>query len=351
GNSSVNVGLNQRGGATIETFDNQGIIGNGTSNFGVVIWGKGNSKSTINNFSNSGTIHSNNGESIYLGNANVSTFNNSGTIKSNNREGINIGGGTSIKNFSNSGTIQGGGWYGMNVGSAIDNFNNTGVINGNESGIFVTSNIKTLINSGTIIGVNSIPTSAGIKLESGGTIDNIINSGTISSDTGGITVSYGKFGTLTIQDGGIVRGKEAGINVGQWQTLGDLYIDGGKSSKKDGTVSGIYSDNYGIYLETGSSTQKINLSNGGVIQGNINGIKLISSAFLNGEMILSGEGSRVKGRSGAAISNEGGKISGSITIKDGATIGSDSGQAIENSGSGTVTGGITVSGSNTKLEG
>ncbi|HEC1890337.1 TPA: hypothetical protein R1801_001715, partial [Campylobacter jejuni] len=169
----------------------------------------------------------------------------------------------------------GGGDYGMNVGSAIDNFNNTGVINGNSSGIFVTSNIKTLINSGTIIGENSELTSSGIKLELGGTIDNIINSGTISSDTSGIAVSYGKFGTLTIRDGGIVRGKRAGIVVGQWQTLGDLYIDGGKNTKKDGTVSGIYGEIYGIYLETGSSTQKITLSNGGVIQGDISGIKLI----------------------------------------------------------------------------
>ncbi|HEB9325698.1 TPA: hypothetical protein RZK29_001755, partial [Campylobacter jejuni] len=91
-NSSVNVGLNQRGGATIETFTNEGIIGNGSSKFGVVVWGKSDNKSTINNFNNSGTIHSNNGESIYLGNANVSTFTNSGAIQSNNREGINIRG-------------------------------------------------------------------------------------------------------------------------------------------------------------------------------------------------------------------------------------------------------------------
>lgn len=88
-----------------------------------------------------------------------------------------------------------------------------------------------------------------------------------------------------------------------------------------------------------------------MIQGNTNGIRLINSASLSGDMILSGEGSMVKGGSGATISNESGKISSSITIKDGATIGSDSGQAIENSGSGIVTGGITISGSNTKLEG
>ncbi|HEB9325688.1 TPA: hypothetical protein RZK34_001737, partial [Campylobacter jejuni] len=324
---SIQVGKYNQGGATIETFDNQGIIGNGTSRFGIVVLGKNNDKSTINNFNNSGTIHSND-EAIYLNNANVSTFKNEGTISSNNSYGINI-----------------------DSEAAINNFTNSGVINGNSSGIFVASNIKTLINSGTIIGTNNASSNAGIKLESGGTIDNIINSGTINSNNSGISVTHGKFGTLTIKDGGIVRGKRAGINVGQWQTLGDLNIDGGKSSKKDGTVSGVYGDLYGISLEYYSNTSKIELKNGGVIKGDVSGIRLISGASLSGEMILSGEGSRVEGGSDAGISNESGKITGSIKVENGATVTSSSGQAISNFGSGTITGGITVSGSNTKLEG
>ncbi|EIJ4041851.1 hypothetical protein K9T45_001717, partial [Campylobacter jejuni] len=350
--ASINMGESDSNGVTIETFTNEGIIGNGTSKFGITVWGSNRSKSTITNFNNSGTIHSNAGEAIYFGNTKVGTFGNSGTIKSDNSYGVNVASGTTIENFNNRGLIQVGS-NGVNVasGTSIENFNNSGVINSNNSGIFVRSNIKTLINSGTITTTVDDNVHAGIKLDSGGTIDNIINTGTIQSESFGIAVSYGKFGTLTIKDGGIVRGKASGISVGQWQRLGDLYIDGGKNTKKDTTVSGVYGDDYGIYLETSSSTQKINLSNGGVIQGNISGIKLDSSASLSGDMILSGKGSRVKGRSGAAISNGSGKISGSITIKDGATIGSDSGQAIENSGSGTVTGGITVSGSNTKLEG
>ncbi|RTK16422.1 hypothetical protein C3H34_10145, partial [Campylobacter jejuni] len=91
--------------------------------------------------------------------------------------------------------------------------------------------------------------------------------------------------------------------------------------------------------------------NGGVIKGDISGIRLDSGASLSGEMILSGEGSRVEGGSDAGIFNFGGKIEGSITVKDGATVTSSSGQAISNSGSGSITGGITVSGENTKLEG
>ncbi|EKM2549501.1 hypothetical protein PUL70_000969, partial [Campylobacter jejuni] len=310
---------------------------------------------TVNTFENKNQI---NGQ-IYMGiwsssqgTLNIENFNNSGTIAGSSNKGtVFFEGNTNIKSFTNSGLISGD--QGVRLsGGTINSFNNNGTISGSSSSILVAGgNIKTLVNSGTIISNGNRNTNAGIKLESGGTIENIINTGTIKSNYTGIVVTYGKFKDLTVKDGGVVYGKYAGIAVGQWQTLGNLYIDGGKDTKKDGTVSGIYGDKYGISLETGSSSQKIELTNGGIIQGKVNGIKLGNAASLSGEMILSGEGSRVEGGSGSGISNESGKISGSITIKDGATIGSDSGKAIENSGSGTVTGGITVSGENTKLEG
>ncbi|EAI3063741.1 autotransporter outer membrane beta-barrel domain-containing protein, partial [Campylobacter jejuni] len=310
---------------------------------------------TVNTFENKNQI---NGQ-IYMGiwsssqgTLNIENFNNSGTIAGSSNKGtVFFEGNTNIKSFSNNGLISGD--QGVRLsGGTINSFNNNGTISGSSSSILVAGgNIKTLVNSGTIISNGNRNTNAGIKLESGGTIENIINTGTIKSNYTGIVVTYGKFGALTIENGGIVYGKYAGIAVGQWQTLGNLYIDGGKDTKKDGTVSGIYGDKYGISLETGSSSQKIELTNGGIIQGKVNGIKLGNAASLSGEMILSGEGSRVEGGSGSGISNESGKISGSITIKDGATVTSSSGQAISNSGSGTVTGGITVSGENTKLEG
>ncbi|EPV0853539.1 autotransporter outer membrane beta-barrel domain-containing protein, partial [Campylobacter jejuni] len=145
-----------------------------------------------------------------------------------------------------------------------------------------------------------------------------------------------------------VYGKYSAIGVGQSQTLGDLYIDG---HSNNGRVSGIYSEEHGILLENNSRTQKIELKNGGIIKGKIDGIRLTDSASLSGEMILSGEGSRVEGGRGAGILNRSGKIKGSIIIKDGATVTATSNQAIANSGSGSITGGITVSGKNTKLKG
>ncbi|EPB9162877.1 hypothetical protein ACRTYP_000030 [Campylobacter jejuni] len=399
--ASVQLGANGNNGVNIETFDNQGIIGNGSSKFGVTVWGGGkdNSKSIINNFSNSGTIHSNAGESIYFGNANISSFVNSGTIKSKQGAGVNISQGTSIGNFNNSGTIEGK-KVGVRVNSTINTFVNSGLITttvkgvhwsdgiginanvktlkntgtiqgfsapikssggtietlinegtmkGESIGIYMSGGlVKTLINSGTINQNNSATWAAGIKLQNNSTIENIINTGSIRSNAFGISVTGGKFGTLTIKDGGMVYGKYSAIGVGRSQTLGDLYIDG---SSNNGTVSGIYSEEHGILLENNSQTQKIELKNGGIIKGNIDGIRLINSASLSGEMILSGEGSRVEGGRGAGILNRSGKIEGSITIKDGATVTATSNRAIANSGSGSITGGITVSGKNTKLQG
>ncbi|MCW1540678.1 hypothetical protein OLS40_02535, partial [Campylobacter jejuni] len=369
--ASVQLGANTNNGVTIETFDNQGIIGNGSSRFGVTVWGTNSSKSTINNFTNSGTIHSNARESIYFGNANISSFANSGTIKSKQGAGVNISRGTSIENFNNTGTIEGkedGIRINANVktlknkgtikghaisirslGGTIDQLINEGIMDGESAGIYMKKSlVKTLRNSGTINQNNSAAWAAGIKLENGSTIENIINTGSIHSNAFGISVTGGKFGTLTIKNGGQVYAKYAAIGVGQSQTLGDLYIDG---SSSNGRVSGIYSEEHGILLENNSQTQKIELKNGGIIKGNIDGIRLINSASLSGEMILSGEGSRVEGGRGAGILNRSGKIEGSIIIKDGATVTATSNRAIANSRSGSITGGITVSGKNTKLQG
>ncbi len=369
--ASVQLGANRSNGVTIENFNNQGIIGNGSSQFGVTVWGTNSSKSTINNFSNSGTIYSNTGESIYFGNANISSFANSGTIKSKQGAGVNISQGTSIENFTNTGTIEGkkdGIRINANVktlinkgtiqgdaisirssGGTIESLINEGIMDGKSAGIYMSGGrVKTLTNSGTINQNNSETWSAGIKLQNNSTIENIINTGSIHSNAFGISVTGGKFGTLTIKDGGQVYAKYSAIGVGRSQTLGDLYIDG---SSSNGKVSGIYSEENGIALDANSRTQKIELKNGGIIKGKIHGIRLDNGASLSGEMILSGEGSRVEGGSGAGILNRSGKIEGSITIKDGATVTATSNHAIANYLSGSITGGITVSGKNTKLQG
>ncbi|ECO2684835.1 hypothetical protein FXL40_08725, partial [Campylobacter jejuni] len=215
--ASVQLGADGNNGVNIETFDNQGIIGNGSSKFGVTVLGGGdkdNSKSIINNFSNSGTIHSNAGESIYFGNANISSFANSGTIKSKQGAGVNISQGTSIGNFNNTGTIEGkkdGIQINANVktlinkgtikgdaisirslGGTIDQLINEGIMDGKSAGIYMRGGrVKTLINSGTINQNNSETWAAGIKLQNNSTIENIINTGSIRSNAFGISVTGG----------------------------------------------------------------------------------------------------------------------------------------------------------------
>ncbi|HEC2899533.1 TPA: hypothetical protein R2M88_001124 [Campylobacter jejuni] len=262
-------------------------------------------------------------------------------------DGIQIN--ANVKTLINKGTIKGDAISIRSLGGTIETLTNEGIMYGKSAGIYMSrSLVKTLTNSGTINQNNSATWSAGIKLENGSIIENIINTGSIRSNAFGISVTGGKFGTLTIKDGGQVYAKYTAIGVGQWQTLGDLYIDG---RSNNGTVSGIYSEERGISLDANSRTQKIELKNGGIIKGKIHGIRLDNGASLSGEMILSGEGSRVEGGRGVGILNRSGKIEGSITIKDGATVTATSNRAIANSGSGSITGGITVSGKNTKLEG
>lgn len=281
----------------------------------------------------------------------INTFVNEGLIAATDirsSDGIQIN--ANVKTLINKGTIEGHTTSIRSLGGTIDQLINEGIMNGKSTGIYMRGGrVKTLINKGTINHTDSsVGWGAGIKLENGSTIENIINTGTVNSASFGIAVTHGKFGTLTIKDGGKVYGKHEGIGVGQWQTLGDLYIDG---SSSNGTVSGIYSDQRGISLDANSRTQKIELKNGGIIKGKVHGIRLDNGASLSGEMILSGKGSRVEGGSGAGILNRSGKIEGSIIIKDGATVTATSNRAIVNYRSGSITGGITVSGKNTKLEG
>ncbi|HEF4411689.1 TPA: hypothetical protein SAK30_001728, partial [Campylobacter jejuni] len=258
------------------------------------------------------------------------------------KDGIQIN--ANVKTLTNKGTIQGSSAPIRSSGGTIESLINEGTMKGESIGIYMSGGrVKTLKNSGTINQNNSATWAAGIKLQSNSTIENIINTGSIRSNAFGISVTGGKFGTLTIKDGGTVYAKYSAIGVGRSQTLGDLYIDGSSSK--------IYGEENGIALDANSRTQKIELKNGGIIKGKIHGIRLDDGASLSGEMILSGEGSRVEGGSGAGILNRSGKIEGSITIKDGATVTATSNHAIANYRSGSITGGITVSGKNTKLQG
>ncbi|AWI34279.1 hypothetical protein [Helicobacter apodemus] len=351
--------------ATLGTFKNIGTIESVGNAVGVYI-----NKTTITDFSNSGTIKTD-GRGIEIGNqSSITNFNNNGVISNSNGTGVNINGST-IENFTNSGIIKG--KYGIYTNnSTIESITNSGTITGQNSGIFTSGGtIKTLINEGSIIGEGSSSSNSGIHLQDGGTIETIINTGTIRANGFGIAVSDGKFGKLTMQDGAVVQANFSAIAVGTNQTLGELEISGANTK-----ISG--SEN-GIFLSSGTKSQKITIKDGARIEGGRNGILLgfnadlsgdinisggariegttesgiwvDNGANLSGDINISGVGSMIKGGREAGISNDGGNITGNITISDGATVTSDANKAIWNFRNATLSGGITISGANTKLEG
>ncbi len=145
----------------------------------------------------------------------------------------------------------------MNISknAAIESFTNTDTIESKScSGIFTAgANIKTLINKGNIISEGDNNLHAGVKLNEG-TIESIINTGTIRGNNFGFAVSIGKFGKFSMQDGAIVIGKYSGIIVGNNQTLGELEISGANTR-----ISG---DDYGIWLNRGTKTEKVTVKDG-----------------------------------------------------------------------------------------
>ncbi|EAJ9404897.1 autotransporter outer membrane beta-barrel domain-containing protein [Campylobacter jejuni] len=278
-------------------------MGNGSSKFGVVVWGTSDSKSSITNFNNSGTISSNSGEAIYLGNAEIETFNNSGTISSNNDKGINISAGVTIETFTNSGTISSTGniasgsqgytsgsvniigsesssttintftnegtissenIHGVNLRyTTIDNFNNSGIIKTNgtqarESAAFADSGfrmtyayVKTFENTGTISGF------MGVVLN-GSTIDQFTNTGTImatqnDNSSAGIMIgainpkaNSGISTIQTLKNEGVITSQGQGIVISNNNNKIETLINSGTiEASKNGIMFHNYDDTDG----------------------------------------------------------------------------------------------------------
>ncbi|XGQ71151.1 hypothetical protein ACAW42_02470 [Campylobacter hepaticus] len=304
--------------------------------------------SNVKNFINSGTIKStNNNQSNTIqvnGNRTINNFFNSGTIGSKN-QAVQIGGSnnnndnTTIKNFINAGTIYGNDTIRFNKTAKINYVYNTSIIYGGNTSVHVYGgNIDHFVNKGIIANNKTVNYGAAIKLENGGTIKHITNTGLIASKKAGISVTYGKFGTITLEEGSIVYGEHFGVCIAQWQNLDELIIVGSSQ-----IASGIYSNHYGIFLGTGSQASKIELKNQAVVQAKQNAIKLENQANLSG---LNIDNSTIKSGQ-EAILNAKGKIA-DINVNNGALIQSYSNTAISNLG--TIDK-ITISGTNTKIIG
>ncbi|EGK8036340.1 autotransporter outer membrane beta-barrel domain-containing protein [Campylobacter lari] len=323
-----NHGIEIWNSSTVDKITNTGLIEG--SSAGVSVTTK---NTTLKNLENSGTIKGgSNGIKVDNG-GKLETLNNTGTIIGSGSHGIRVDSAT-LQNLKNSGTISGNG-YGVYIrNSTLDNLENSGTINdGNAAAIFVYGgNIGTINNSGNIISTGTNDWSAAIKLEGGGKIENITNTGTIESNHDGIAVSYGKFETLDIKDGGIIKAKRHGINISQWQTLGDLYVDN----------ASIYGGESGILLSTGSTTSDISIKNGGVVYGGDYGM-YFDHAYLNQNTTIAGENSAIHGGIAGIYLSRGSALKGTIEVKDkGMISGGENGFGIVNADSANIGGSILI---------
>ncbi|MBZ7965026.1 hypothetical protein H2280_08250, partial [Campylobacter sp. 2457A] len=376
--------------STIENFTNDGAI---SSNDGESIFIK---NTTIENFTNSGTISSTQGQGINISNdATIETFTNNGIISSDNNNGIKLGyTGNSkkptIKNFTNTGTIKSNstkdlpqagqtanaigavkieygdietinnsgtvsGILGFNImASTIDNFTNTGTIEGTShhkyAGAFIltdsdnrTATIRNFTNEGLIKANNT----NGIVIGIGNKIETLTNNGTIEAGLDGISFTpVGNkspnidLGQINLESGSIIKAGRDGIHVAG--TNGGIKAKG-IEVKKGAKVEG---GNAGIFIGGGKQLDTLIK-----ISGEVKGGK---AGIINEGVIGSGsdnEDTGIKIEEGGSLAggivNQGnGSITGSITVEEGGQLDS----IVNTSTSDTGISGSITNNSNNKLE-
>ncbi|EAI3905090.1 autotransporter outer membrane beta-barrel domain-containing protein [Campylobacter lari] len=345
--SNFGVQINNNA-STSATIDNKGTISGGNGiNIG--------QNSSIDSIKNSGSITGTawNGIDLQTGSS-VGTIENTGTIIGGNQDGIQlkdnskvdaiinkgyinkIGVSGTITHLDNQGKIEGIGSYGaitLSSSAKIETLTNSGTISGARGVFLWKGDIGTINNSGNIISTETDIGGAGIKLEGGGKIENITNTGTIKAENDGISVSYGSFGTLNIKDGGVIDARNYGIFVNQWQKLGDLYVDN----------ASIYGGESGVFLGTGSTTSDISIKNGGMIYGGSYGM-YFDHAYLNQNTTIAGENSAIHGGIAGIYLSRGSALKGTIEVKEkGMISGGENGFGIINADSANIGGSILIS--------
>ncbi|WP_373451523.1 hypothetical protein ACEN41_07265 [Campylobacter bilis] len=307
---SVEIGVNNSNGADIKFFFNGGNIGNNVSKYGVVVWGNNPSdRSNIEHFTNVGTISSNNGEAIYLGNADIGDFTNWGTITSNKK--------------------------GMNIFGNIGYLTNIGTLTSDEEGIDLNSQgtIENLINFGLIETTNSA--NSPISIENEGIIHNLVNMGMIKADAGtAITIhnpsdmtNFINMGTIRGNNNKVINIRDAAIkNFVNAGTI-DNDIDNDNTSIvginiQGGTIknfvnAGTIAASTGINL-TGATIE--NFINKNIIEAKENGIIIGENAQIN-NIILENDSIIESGNDAIYLSNSSDMgFSDSIKVKNGAKI-------------------------------
>ncbi|MCI7485420.1 MAG: hypothetical protein MSA68_05685, partial [Helicobacter sp.] len=358
----------------VPTITNKGMLNGNTSNGGntgkkgvVEVQGK----STIANFTNSGTIKASNNNAVFLKESTIETFINEGLIQGESNGGnlkdgtvhgaiyLHENGNTTIKSFDNKGTIKAKRAGIFIVGSkntTITHLKNSGVIeitNGSnsngkdDSAGIVLAQLNTVQGQGSKPIYDTIENTGIIKggnygmFIEGGTISNLKNSGTIEGKKDGIAFfnAGGPLQTtitnLEIEQGGIVKGGENGINLSRIEF--DRRNGSGKGEQNDRIVENLIiregarvegADGSGLVLgkvedkrnngkqaqqsdnkDTYKLTGKIEVN--GTLKGKTAGITNYRDMGTEGkEVIVIGEHGKIEG----VVKNEsGGTLKGNIT--------------------------------------
>ncbi|EPC9468440.1 hypothetical protein ACR3S7_000533 [Campylobacter lari] len=330
GNGYVGVNINDvkdgkvnliNNGTIITPWDTAGVAGivSNNSNIGSIVnngmfikgvWAGSDiiaDKSTIDNITNNTTMQSW-GDNIRLNRGTkVASIINNGTMNASwsnwySGENIVLLGNDEVANIINYGTMQaiGNANIVLRKNTKVDTFENYGLMKGSESGIEVeSSNMNTLINSETILGIND----TGISFNNaiGGTLT---NKGTIIGNNKGISLNTNT--TIdTFENKNFIQGNQYGIRLENQSTLTNL--------NNTGTIQGKQA---GISFDSAIGGT---LTNAGNIIGDINGINIDSASKVD-SIILTSSNALIAGVN-AGINNEGtiGKddTSNAITLKQG----------------------------------
>ncbi len=288
-----------RGFGLIGSIQNSGII-QGTDQYGVFggadieevvnsgeILGSFNAIRTVGNIgsiTNQGDVRGGQ-ESIVVG-GNLGSLRNDGLIESIDSHGLSVAG--QFTQLDNAGQIIGANGNGLSADNGIGTLVNSGIIQGQTSGVFSDGAITTLNNSGTIHGEVGI----GFYAED---ITDFVNAGTVSSDnsTGVETDNIGTF-----LNTGRIKGRDYGLyvqgDVMDFQNYGTIAgeVEAGFESTdvvssfvNAGTISS--DDSAGVILfDAGTFT------NSGLIKGDTVAFEIYGST---GTDIILRQGSNIQG--------------------------------------------------------
>ncbi|WP_410689720.1 hypothetical protein [Campylobacter lari] len=337
GSISGNVGILVTGNKSkIETLNNQGTI---SGSRGVVIEGN----STIENLNNSNTgfISSIN----IVGNGTVNNINNQGTINY-----IRLDSNSKLGTLNNNGIISSDA-TGIHVNSGnVDLINNKNIIKGDANGILVqrynndSANVKTIENTGTILGVNEVGL---LVITHNGKIDLIDNkqTGLIQGGIDAIRLfaSFGKIGKIEqVNNEGSIIGGQNGINIQEFsnnkglvnyintitnkgtilgQSGAGIYVNGANQHIKDyikleGSNALIAGGTAGIYNK---GTIGVNNNTGSLVNNNTGNVIDLKNGATIAALSPNKDGSFNFNTQGNAILNEG-TIKGNINLDDGSKI-------------------------------